>query len=306
MRHRIRDALARPVVEEGTDDVRTLVGMHTVGGLAAVTVYAALMVVVAVDAGVGASPWTVLAAAVFGSVLLVLVGVPGDPLPILATVWVVVGADAVTLVSIIPARLPNPGLQNWGHGACILALGFLCVRGRTVAAWLGLAGGIVALSAWFAANGSTAADGFVSMFSDIGVLTLSSVFAVTLRPAARTVYALRDARVAQNAELAASVAANREREAQLHALDRSVRPLLARIAAGTALSADERRECAVARPDCGTPCVRHDSPTRPLSAPPSMLAAGVSRSCSSTTPRTADSTPTRENASRAPSWRCWT
>lgn len=245
MRQRIRDTLARPVVDESTDDVRTLVGMHTVGGLAAVTVYTALMVTVAVDAGVGTSPWTILGTVLFGSVLLVLVGVPGDPLPLVATAWVVVGSVAVTLIGIIPARLPNPGLQNWGHSACILALGFLCVRGRTAAAWLGLTGGTVALSAWFAVNGSTAAAGFVTIYSDIGVLTLSSVFAVTLRPAAGTVYRLRDTRVTQSAELAASVAANREREAQLHALDRSVRPLLARIAAGSPLSAEERRDCAI-------------------------------------------------------------
>lgn len=245
MMRRLQRALGRPLVREDTHDVRTLVGMHTIGGLAVVSVYAALMLTVAVDTGVGASPWTAIAAVVLGSVLLVLVAVPRDPLPLPATAWVVAGSITVTLTGVIPADLPNPGLANWGHGACILALGFLCVRGRTLAAWVGLTGGVVACSAWFAANGSTAAQGFVSLFSDIGVLALSSVFAVTLRPAARAIYALRDERVTQNAELAATVAATEEREAQLRALDRSVRPLLSRIASGVVLDEEERWHCAI-------------------------------------------------------------
>ena len=181
----------------------------------------------------------------FCSVLVVLVAVPGDPLPPLATVWVAGGSALITLMTVIPAPLPLPGFQNWGHSACILPLGFLCVRGRSLSAWVGLGGGIAACTAWFATHGSTVAQGFSTMFTDVGVLALSSVFAVTLRPAARAVYALRDARVAQNAELAARVAAAHERESQLDALDRSARPLLSRIAAGSALTLDERRECAV-------------------------------------------------------------
>lgn len=124
-----------------------------------------------------------------------------------------------------------------------MVLAFLCVRGRTVSAWIGMGAMISVYMVRAALLDSGPLADIASVLTDVAPLMMATVFSLTLRPGAKLVFDLRDAGERRSAELAAAEATTSERDAQLRELDRLARPLLDRIAAGEHLDDADRMAC---------------------------------------------------------------
>lgn len=171
---------------------------------------------------------------VAGGLLILLV--PGDPLPAASTLAVAVLSVAGTAVSLFSLPSPPTNVMQTGApiGTSVILLAFLAVRGRPLAAWL--ASGVIsgAAAVWGQIAPLGAAWGVSITLPGYAIMIMGSLFSVMLRPMARQIYALREANARQAALDAASDAAAEVRDMRLAALDERARPILTRIA--------ERRE----------------------------------------------------------------
>ncbi|WP_067660409.1 hypothetical protein [Nocardia harenae] len=176
---------------------------------------------------------------VVGAVLLfvlagvVLVATPGDPMPLWATVVLVVACPAACALQFsafsLPLQTPH---QLWPVGASIVPYTFLCVRRRIVAGWIGGVSLTLVCLGWTTLTGQSAGKAISISVLNAGPLMMSTLFAVTVVPAADTIYRLRAENTRRAAADAAAGAALAVRDARLRRLDRLVRPALDRIAAG--------------------------------------------------------------------------
>jgi hypothetical protein len=122
---------------------------------------------------------------------------------------------------------------------------YLCVRGRIATAWLSTAATIVVALYWSLGTGQGVAPGLTISIFALGPLAMGTVFSFTLRPAARTVFELREQATERVAEQAATSALLEERDFQLRQLDQLVRPTLEKIAQGEPVESAMRLECAL-------------------------------------------------------------
>ncbi len=227
-------------------DVRTLIGMQSPAARAIVVFYAATFTLLAVVSREGVETFWPIALAVgvvtFGAV--VLIWVPGDPLP-MAHTWALTatGPVACALVfSVLPVPAANP-MQTWPLGAVTALYAFMGVRGRTWYAWLGMIATITTCVVWSTLTGQGAAHGIGMSVINLAPLLMSTFFAYTIRPSARDIFTLREQTTQRIAAEAADTAVLDERDRQLRRLDAQARPLLDRIASGDPLSDDERLAC---------------------------------------------------------------
>lgn len=230
---------------DASRDVRDLLGMRTVAARVLVGIYAGVAALLAAFGGTGASALLPLAAAVLVCALAAyaLVAVPGDPLPRRITIPLTFTGvvSALLVLSVLPVPTTNDIALWWPFGMSTVIFTFMCVRGRTLAAWCGMVCMIGTAAAWTHATGQGATFGLVVAIPNVAPLLMSTFFAYTLRPLAKAIYVLRETSLQNSAEKAASAAALDERDAQLDRLDVSARPLLERIATGETLHDDERR-----------------------------------------------------------------
>ncbi|MBE7195301.1 MAG: hypothetical protein INR66_22840, partial [Gordonia polyisoprenivorans] len=123
-------------------DARALIGMHTPAARVVVAVYLAC-VAFAMLATVPHTPQAIIAMVlgllIIGSATVALLLVPGDPLPRPITAALAC-APAVACAVILSGGpdLPPP-TTGWAHGIGTMVLFFMCVRGRTGTAWVGMA-----------------------------------------------------------------------------------------------------------------------------------------------------------------------
>ncbi len=194
------------------------------------------------SAGVGDYPLYVAAFIAMGIAAAALLIEPGDPLSMRATIIAGAGT-AAGLSAVAWAVEPDgrqPALMAGGAGAMILA--FLCIRGRTFAAWLSFAICLLAgAAAWWARGGLPGTQAGVQ--SAAGVLVMATVFAQTIRPRARRLLAARYQRLRLEAERDTRAAVWRLRRDQLARLDERARPILQAVADGQSFDADQVREC---------------------------------------------------------------
>lgn len=227
-----------------TRDVRDLLGMRGREARILVGVYALTCLLLAVYSSAGAmSQWPlVVAALVCTSAAVALITVDGDPMPLGVSVAVMsTGAVASLLVfAVIPVPAVHGIQMWWPMGMSTVVFAFLCVRGRIVLAWIGLLLMIATAALWAEATGQGFAYGVSQSFVNAAPVLMSTVFAYTLRPLARSIYVLRDKSLVRIADEAAAAAIVEERDAQLDRLDGLARPLLERIACGDELGDDER------------------------------------------------------------------
>lgn len=224
-------------------DASTIIGMQSPGAYGVTGMFLAAAAIAMLGPGcdglVAKSAVVVLLAV--GA--LVLLAVPGDPFP---RWWsLVVAALPSTSVAVVLTVTSTAGSQTQevtttvGGGAALCA--FLCARGRVTWGWAGQAVAFVTFG--------TLGPGFVGAASTFvtcaGVMLMATFFARVVRPAAASIYGLREARALQIAEKAAADAAQEERARQLRRLDDLARPLLRRIAQ-TPLDDDARREARLA------------------------------------------------------------
>ncbi|MFZ2526993.1 MAG: hypothetical protein WAX14_04960 [Rhodococcus sp. (in: high G+C Gram-positive bacteria)] len=229
-------------------DVRDLLGMRSRGAWLIVACYVTAMVTVTV-ATIGhlTAVWpAVLGTAILVAATIVLVAVPGDPLPTSVTLALTAaGPLACALYLAVTPAFPQFSLQTWIHGGGTTLYCFMSVRGRRIAPWIGLAGMIAVFGFWASETGQGATYGISLVAVDAAPLAMSALLSFTLRPTAHAVFSLRAQRTAKIAELSSQSAASDERSRQLRDLDNLVRPLLERIASGTELTDAERIECAL-------------------------------------------------------------
>lgn len=187
-----------------------------------------------------------MALAVLTAAAALIMFVDGDPLPAWAT-WCATLAGTMALACVVVAELfPVPwGRMLWPLSAAVLIYTFMCVRGRILAAWLGCVANSLVGAAWAAYAVDDPIVGGIMNYADYVPLLMSTFFALTIRPAAATIFALRERSSDEVTREAAARAALEERDAQLRRLDELARPLLRRIAAGHQLSLEERAACAL-------------------------------------------------------------
>lgn len=233
------------MTEYSAGDVRDLVGMRTTAARVIVGLYAVVCVIVAVfGAREAATLWPfVPAVLVCCLAAYALIVVPGDPLPWSATIpLTAVGAMSCALVfAALPVPPPEGVALWWPMGMSTMIFTFMCVRGRTLAAWIGVLALIATSIGWAQITGQGAGHGLAISITNAAPVLMSTFFAWTLRPLARSIYLLRETSLQRSAEEAAAAAALAERDAQLARLDALARPLLERIASGEGLGPEERR-----------------------------------------------------------------
>ncbi len=233
-----------PAGREGAD-VRALLGMSTfVARLVVVPVYAGTYLMHVLETRGAAGVWVLswFALAVLTAAGGIIMFAEGDPLPRWATAAVFLSGP--TAMALILVRLPGPLIDHtviWPVPAAVIVYTYTCVRGRTVTAWLGITSVVGVVCVWAGTFGSPLYGFGITVWS-YTPLIISTFFALTIRPAAATIFALRERSNDELVREAAAQAALEERDIQLRRLDELVRPLLGRIAeaAGAVASVRDR------------------------------------------------------------------
>ncbi len=227
------------------EDVRELLGLRTTAAKTVVAAYVATFALVAWSTNPPGGGWFEFAAWIVVSIGAVgLVWVPGDPLPAPTTAYLTLsGPIAVNLIFAV-APVPIDGLlQLWPLAASTAIYTYMCVRGRTVWAWIGMATVLASCMLWAERTGQGAANGLSMSAINLAPLLMATFFAWTIRPAARDIFALRRQATVRVAAEAADTAVLDERDAQLTRLDDLARPLLERITKVDLLTSQERLDC---------------------------------------------------------------
>lgn len=233
--------------EPQAGDVRELMGLRT----AAAAVLVAFFIVTYAVVGYWSAPrgglWVeVLAWLVVSVAAVVLIRAERDPIGFGWTAFIAVAgpAAAALVFGVLPAGY-GTSLAAWPLSAATVLSTYLCVRGRTIIAWVSLLTAIAVCVGWAHVTGQGALYGVTMSLINLAPLIMATFFAFTIRPAARDIFALREAGVAATAAEAAHGAVLEERDRQLVRLDARARPLLERLAEPVPLTAEERRACAL-------------------------------------------------------------
>ncbi|MFI8569115.1 hypothetical protein ACIGGF_21415 [Rhodococcus sp. NPDC078407] len=195
-------------------------------------------------AGVSAVWPEYAAVLVLSAAVVLLLRAPGDPPSVRSTALMTAsGPVAAALVfAVVPVPLTG-SLQTWPLGMPLVIYTFLCVRGRTLAAWLGLALTMSVAIGWAVVTGQGVAYGLSFSLINIAPLLMATFFAFTIRPLAAAIFELRKQSTVRIASEAAAAAALEERDARLASLDALARPLLQRIADGPDPTDEEILAC---------------------------------------------------------------
>ncbi|AZG48038.1 hypothetical protein [Gordonia insulae] len=242
--------MTAPVIDEGQrEDVRDLLGMGRPGAWLVLGAFlTAIWILVSFAAQEASAAWPlVIAGLILSAAAVAIVQVPGDPLPLPATVILTAAGPAACAfaLSVTPSWAASSVLVMWTHGSAVAVFAFMCVRGRRLAPWVGLAGEAVVFAYWGHAVGVSPLRSAALIAIDMAPLAMATLFSFTLRPTAKAVFALRAQTLSQVARLSAEAAATEERTNQVRFLDHLARPMLERIASGDVLTDAERTECAL-------------------------------------------------------------
>ena len=227
-------------------DVRALLGMNTRAAWLLAGFYLCAEAALALSSAQRVHHlWPIgIALAAAASAAVALLKVRPDPLPAFTTTALVVSLPASTALTLFNLPVPPVSVaQMWVFGTCTVTATFMCVRGRTGAAWVGLLSMIAVAMMWAGITGQGVFHGVSVSVINLGPLAMSTFFAYTLRPAARTIFQLREESTRQAGSAAAAAAALDERRAQTQRLDQMVRPILETIAGPAPLDTDLRNDC---------------------------------------------------------------
>lgn len=230
-----------------TQDVRELLGLRSLPATFLVAVFVVTFAVVAwatlPNGGILAQLTAWLAISI-GAVAIIRA--PGDPISMPWTIYLtLVGPAAASFVlAVVPVPI-DALLQLWPLPAATAIYTYMCVRGRTAWAWLGMTLMIGVCMAWAHKTGQGAAHGFSISAINLAPVAMSTFFALTIRPAARAIFALRAKTIERVAAEAADRASLDERDRQLARLDALARPLLQRLTDSRPLNSQEHQACAL-------------------------------------------------------------
>ena len=152
------------------------------------------------------------------------------------------GVGAVLMFAYLPAHNEAP-FAHWHLGAITLILVVLAARGQIRSAWVGYA--VLALLAvsWAVQTGQSGLVGVDLVSRHAGTLLAGTLFVVGLGRSERALRVLNQGDLARARQDATTVAAIREREAQLRRVNALARPTLLRLAEPHALTTEERAQC---------------------------------------------------------------
>lgn len=222
-----------------SEDIRTLLGMRQPAAWIATFSFLVGMGSQAATARSGITVWWPVGAAMllFVAAAGALLIVPGDPMPRFVAVAVTLtGPVAMALVCAVLPVPVHSGTQLWPLFLATTVYAFLCVRGRVVLGWVGTLLIAAVAMVWAIRTGQGVIYGLTITAIDIAPMTIATVVARTIRPAAYDIFAVREQAIQNAAHSAQLAAAAAERSTQLKTLDPQVFRLLAAIAANGRLS----------------------------------------------------------------------
>ena len=189
------------------------------------------------------SPWpTLVAIGIFAAVCLLLTLDTGERLSLVAAV--ATGAAGVAMTLLVSWQVIVPGYSQWYFGAGVVALFYVCLRGRVGWAWIGYVAMCLAIALWgLTADGPSAV---LLIARQLPIMVMGTLFAIGMRRTVdqiETLAADASTRVAAEAAAEATAAERRERLAELETL---ATPLLRRLARGQRMSAEDRVQFALA------------------------------------------------------------
>lgn len=228
-----------------TGDIRSLLGLQTPGAVAMVAFFIVAFALVGGMTAPDGGLWAEAVAWLLVSVgAIALIRAPGDPLSLPWTVYIALAGPVATAVVLPQLSVDELMiLQLWPLSATTALASYMCARGRVWAAWASLLSAIGLCVLWAVAVGEGAGYGLGVSIVKLAPLVMATFFAGTIRPAARDIFALRQASTVAVAKQAADSAVLDERDRQLLRLDARVRPLLERLAEPRPLTAADCLEC---------------------------------------------------------------
>ncbi|GAC58815.1 hypothetical protein GOHSU_53_00170 [Gordonia hirsuta DSM 44140 = NBRC 16056] len=229
-------------------DIRELLGLSTPAATILVAGFVVTFGLIAVVAAPqGALVAGLLAWVLVGTAALLLVRSQGDPLPVPVTAAIAAAGPiaGVLVFPNLPGEVEYP-LQFWPLPATTALGTFLCVRGRTGSGWLSMLLVSIVCWIWAASSGYGTGPAVVMSGLNLAPMLMATFFALTIRPAARDLFELRQEGVAAAVAEASHNAHLEERDRQLVVLDERARPYLERLARPESLTPDERRACTLA------------------------------------------------------------
>ncbi|POH62213.1 hypothetical protein C3B59_11655 [Cryobacterium zongtaii] len=152
------------------------------------------------------------------------------------------GVGAILMFGYLPAHDGAP-FAHWHLGAITLILVVLAARGQIRSAWMGYAVLALLTVGWAVETGQSAMVGVDLVSRHAGTLLAGSFFVVGLGRSERDLRVLTQDDLARARQDATTVAAIRERKAQLRRVNALARPTLLRLAEPHALTAEERAQC---------------------------------------------------------------
>lgn len=173
-----------------------------------------------------------------------IVVVRGDPIAPPWAVLICVGTLLGVGIGFWSLSSPETYVMQTGPatGASVIVLAYLAVRGRVLTAWLTSGLVSVLVAGWGYLTGFGAIDAVMLTLPGYAVMIMGSLFAVMLRPMARDIIALREARERQAVTEAAARAAQEVRRVQAEGFARRARPLLESAADGRRFDAADVAE----------------------------------------------------------------
>ncbi len=233
------------VAEHRGVDISRLLGLHTRGALLILGVFvAANLVFVTSTAEVLAHPWASYLAMVLVSAGAVIVIRPQrDPFALGLTL--VILAIVVVSTLLVSYALPDEGAlgrSTWHLAGNTWLLWFLILRRRIILAWTGGLAMVAITMAWAETSGRGALAGLDLASGQILILMIATLFGGALRRSAARIDALIQRSVDAAAAAGAVEAARRIQEQRAEELADVAVPVLTRIAAGSQLTDDMRRE----------------------------------------------------------------
>lgn len=197
------------------------------------------------------SPWpTVLAIIIFGLTCLVLSLDTGDRLSLRSVLLTCAAGIVMTLLvawQVVEDAHTQWQYAQWYFGAAVVALFYLCLRGRAGWAWIGYAVMSAIVTVWGVTTDSGSAVALITR--QLPIIVTGTVFAISMRRTVDQIESLAadaSTRMAAKAAAEATAAERRERLAELEIL---ATPLLRRLAEGRTPTVEERLEYALAEAD---------------------------------------------------------
>ncbi|PYE20159.1 hypothetical protein DFR67_102297 [Williamsia limnetica] len=225
----------------GAPDIHEMLGLRTIAARILIAAFIATYALVAATTGPTGSFWYELAAWLIVSLAAVaLIMVPGDPLPMPVAAALTVSGVVAMNVMLLVIHPPFSGLQLWPLSAVTAIYAYLCVRGRTPWAWIGMLAVLGSYMLWAQRTGMGYVTGLQLSVINFAPLVVATFFGWTIRPAARSIFALRRQATVRVAAEAADAAVLDERDLRLTQLDQLTRPLLERLAGYGYLTDDDR------------------------------------------------------------------